>query len=70
MARKKKIWSLQSKRTKQAQLFCCVLHVGKDRNMCELYIITEKGHQWIKAATWASPYKDNYEDLFWLKLWQ
>ena len=54
-------WSLQPKRINQAQLFCCVLHVRKDRNMCELYTITEKGHQCIKAAAWASPYKDNYE---------
>ena len=38
--------------------------------MCELYTITENGHQWIRVATWASPYKDNYEDPFWSKLWQ
>ena len=31
-----------------------------------MYTITEKGHQWIKAAAGASPYKDNTQVLIFL----
>ena len=32
--------------------FCCVLHVGNDRNMYQLNTISEKDHQWIGKFSW------------------
>ena len=66
--REKVILTIQENKLSTTVLLCFTCR-KRQKHVWTVTIITEKGHQWIKAAAWASPYKYNYEGLFWSKSW-